>query len=1304
MDVDYNFDEENWDEEAWDDFDDDDYDPSMDPDDFNVCSSQGSSSQNSSSASSRPAQSRNAAGTSSGDGTTRRGPESSRKTEIKNIALSSESIAKIKDTLRAIHGENFDLKNAVEPPKTSKRELSRSYWMDQGQLVVRNCYNYAQKSAVSRESVNRFALENLELYGFYSNHCCEALTLGGNEFEKALELLISFYFGATFKRLNEPVTYMTEREDEMVALTSIYDDKICEERVKNKHWVFHLEIPSLGQWHFKNNYNRSSSSSHERKRYVCRTFAAKGTCRYGSNCKFIHDSSDTVSKNAQQEADLKLKSSFNLEIRFPENCNYPADMPLIMFSAQHKQFESHVCLRITRYLYNHADTLSQQGSPYCYNLIDMLTNSTDKLIKWLDNESISRLNVGSESSLLGSKYTSAVPQQGCSNLPDAPWEKRLCLDQDSLEKFNQSRDEDLVRMMHDKRRNDKYIRMQKYRKTLPAWNVGDRILDTLKHYPVVVIVGETGCGKSTQVPQFILDDWIYSLPDIWSKDQQHKRINIVCTQPRRLSAIGVADRVAEERIEKAGESVGYQIRLESRSSAMTRLLFCTTGILLKKLESDPELEDVTHIIVDEVHERDEDSDFLLLILKELMVKRRELKIILMSATLNAELFSKYFYNAPLIEIPGKMYPVEELYLEDILDKCSYTLDEYSKYTRKINKSMSKQLDSIDYDIQSADILNTYTASRPSAPDETLSAKQLFFRYKEHTHKAKKTLLLLDPAKIDPELVIDVIQWIVEGKHQYPREGSILVFLPGIADIIAIHDELNNHKSLSPRTGRFIIVPLHSTISNEEQYTVFKRTDPGVRKIVLSTNIAETSITIDDCVFVVDCGKMKENIFDTKKNMSSLEVQWISKANARQRRGRAGRVMPGLCIRLYTSHRHEYLFRAQPVPEIQRAALDSIILRLKTLQQFQNRTPQDVLANVMEPPEVNNVDTAIQRLKDIGALDSDEELTALGRHLAALPVDVKIGKLIVFGAIFCCLDSVLTIAAALSNKSPFVSPFHARDKAEARKKQFATSNSDQLTILKAYQEWHKEASKHYKAGKRYADENFLSVRTLEMMGDLKHQFLELLMDRGFVPNTNIRRRKHEDKVTRIIPRHMNDNSGDQKLLSAIICAALFPNLVKVLTPGKVYVQTAAGAIPKPFKAEDLKFKTKGDGYVNLHPSSINYNEADFKSPYLVYQEKMKTSKIFIHDSTMVSIISIVLFAGEIKLIEDSTGRCVISMENDWLMFPTNTLKEAQMLQCMRKELNHILDEKIRNPQLDLTYDPVGQKVISTIVHVIKNTIS
>ena len=595
---------------------------------------------------------------------------------------------------------------------------------------------------------------------------------------------------------------------------------------------------------------------------------------------------------------------------------------------------------------------------------------------------------------------------------------------------------------------------------------------------------------------------------------------------------------------------------------------------------------------------------------------------------------------------------------------------------------------------------TIDISEPLYP-YAVTSDLFLFHFSDYSKTTCKTLYMMDPMRINPELIERILAYIVEGNHKWPREGTILVFLPGLAEIQMVYDWLMDTKLFSPRSKQFILIPLHSTLTNEEQALVFRKAPQGQRKIVLSTNIAETSVTIDDCVFVIDCGQMKEKRFDSNRNMESLEVAWVSKANALQRKGRAGRVMPGVCIHLFTRPRFSYHILSQPVPEIHRIPLEPLLLRIKTIKNLQTRELQDVLQDIIEPPSIENVQAAIKRLQDVGAFDLDENLTPLGHHLSALPVDVRIGKLMLFGAIFQCLDSVLTIAAGLSFKSPFVSPFSKRKEADNRKRQFSLYFSDHLTVLNAYRKWKDVAKKSRYAAQCFTEENFLSNKTLQTLGEIKYQFLELLVSIGFVPIdlTKIRGKFVKDDIFELTGSEMNTNGENFRLLAALLCAALYPNVVKVLTPEKSFVLSVGGAVPKLPAASDLRFKTQQDGYVNIHPSSVNSIYGHFPSPFLVFQEKVQTSKIFIRDCTMVPLLPLVLFSGSDVTIELHGGDFIISLENGWIMLQASSHAVAEMMSFLRLELNKILEEKIKDPLLNLLNHENGRKIISTIVHLI-----
>lgn len=1247
------------------------------------------------------------------------------KTELQVIRMAEESQKMVMETLRYIHGEDFQLGDITKYKDLGNKQKNK-YWQERGNLVIQGVCDYsalAKTGSSTEDRFRMFAIMKLETYGFHKPHCIEALDHCKGDVDTSLELLYSKYFPPPPSReKTEPDVIEHDeneccelREDEKLALESIYD-QLFEEKIRNQIWQLRFKIDHLlifspsemkkRETARKEEARHSSAPKVKKVKEMCRNFMKTGgKCKYGDKCRFSHVSEVDKTKDGgpriEKTGDPNLDPNwFYLEIRFPKGNRYPYEPPIVCLKTTCPDIPHDICLRLTKRLLDEASDLAKDGMPSIYTLSEFL-QMDEEISEFLKKNHDKFLNAGR--SIFWEPRSAdgiAVDETG-KKLP-SHYQKGKTGHSDRTgvsleEKLRQDRN--LVELFMKKQSNPGYKNMLKVRRELPAWTMMSNVLDVIARSQVTVISGETGCGKSTQVPQFILDDWLLQSSTLDS-NRDMKHIEIVCTQPRRLSAIGVAERVADERNERVGNTIGYQIRLENKISSSTRLTFCTTGILLRRLASDPLLAAVSHIIVDEVHERSEESDFLLLILKELMMKRPELKVILMSATLNSRLFSDYFGGIPVIEIPGRTFPVEQLFLEDILERSDFVLEPDSHYCRRLKKGEEQALmDELEYcDVQAAKQLPAVTIR-----DENLMMADVYARYGNYSKKTCKSLFLMDPLKINPELIESILTFITEGDHKWPREGSILIFLPGLAEIQTIFDALSDSSRFSPRAGHFILVPLHSTLTNEEQALVFKKAPQGKRKIVLSTNIAETSITIDDCVFVIDCGQMKEKRFDSNRNMESLELVWVSRANAQQRKGRAGRVMPGVAIHLFTHHRYKYHILSQPVPEIHRVPLEQLLLRIKTLPNFSARQIIEVIGAILEPPTDDNINSAIIRLQDVGAFDLDQNLTALGHHLAELPVDVRIGKLMLFGAIFQCVDSVLTVAACLSYKNPFVAPFNKKAEADAKKKQFAICNSDHLTVLRAYRRWQEASRRSKYAGKCFADENFLSWKTLETLVEIKQQFLELLVSIGFVPlDLSGRSRKRyaiEDKILELTGVELNTNGENNRLLGAILCAALYPNVVKVLTPEKSFTMSASGAVPRQPLPSELRFKTRDDGYVFIHPSSVNSICGHFSSPFLVFQEKVKTSRIYIRDCTMVPLLPLILFSGSDFKIELHGGDFLIMLEGGWVMLQAQSHDVAEMLMWIRKELAKLLEEKIRDPLLNLLHHENGKKIISTIVYLL-----
>ncbi|XP_042981852.1 DExH-box ATP-dependent RNA helicase DExH5, mitochondrial isoform X3 [Carya illinoinensis] len=398
-------------------------------------------------------------------------------------------------------------------------------------------------------------------------------------------------------------------------------------------------------------------------------------------------------------------------------------------------------------------------------------------------------------------------------------------------------------------------KMLEFRQSLPAYKEKDALLTAISQNQVIIVSGETGCGKTTQIPQFILESEIESI--------RGAACSIICTQPRRISAMSVSERVATEMGQKLGESVGYKVRLEGMKGRDTHLLFCTTGILLRRLLVDRNLKGVTHVIVDEIHERGMNEDFLLIVLKELLPRRPELRLILMSATLDADLFSSYFVGAQIMHIPGFTYPVRTHFLENILEITGYRLTPYNQiddYGQEKMWKMGKQAP------------RKRKSQIASVVEDALKAAD----FKEYSHQTRESLSCWSPDCIG----FNLIEYILCNICENEKPGAILVFMTGWDDISSLRDKMQAHPLLGD-PSRVLLLACHGSMASSEQRLIFDEPDNGVRKIVLATNIAETSITINDVVFVIDCGKAKETSYDALNNTPCLLPSWISKVSAQQ---------------------------------------------------------------------------------------------------------------------------------------------------------------------------------------------------------------------------------------------------------------------------------------------------------------------------------------------------------------------------------------------------------------------------------------
>ncbi|XP_073030341.1 DExH-box ATP-dependent RNA helicase DExH3 isoform X1 [Primulina eburnea] len=759
-------------------------------------------------------------------------------------------------------------------------------------------------------------------------------------------------------------------------------------------------------------------------------------------------------------------------------------------------------------------------------------------------------------------------------------------------------------------------RMLDFRRSLPTFREKERLLQAIARNQVIVISGETGCGKTTQLPQYILESEVESGRGAFC--------NIICTQPRRISAMAVAERVSAERGEPLGETVGFKVRLEGKKSKNTHLLFCTSGILLRRLLSDRNLADVTHVFVDEIHERGMNEDFLLIVLKDLLPRRRDLRLILMSATLNADLFSDYFGGAPMIHIPGFTYPVTAHFLEDILEMTGYKLNSFN------------QID--DYGQEKMWKTQRQLAPRKRKNQITTLVEEALNKsnFENYSSAVVESLSCWAPDCIGFNFIEAVLCHICRKE----RPGAVLVFMTGWEDISCLRDQIKAHPLLGD-PNRVLLLICHGSMAISEQRLIFEKSPPNVRKIVLATNMAEASITINDIVYVVDCGKAKETTYDALNNTPCLLPSWISQASARQRRGRAGRVQPGVCYHLYPRCVYE-AFAEYQLPELLRTPLNSLCLQIKSLQV---ESTIDFLSAALQPPEPLAVKNAVEFLKMIGALDESENLSPLGKFLSVLPVDPKLGKMLVMGSIFSCFDPVLTIVAGLSVRDPFLLPQDKKDLAGSAKSRFSAKDySDHMALVRAYEGW-KEAEREGSAYE-YCWRNFLSVQTLQAIHSLRKQFTYILKDAQLLD---------EDGSIN------NRLSHNQSLVRAVICSGLYPGIASV-----VHRETS------------MSFKTMDDGQVFLYANSVNARYQTIPYPWLVFGEKVKVNTVFIRDSTGISDSILILFGGGIDCGGMAGNLKMLSGYIDFFMDPS--LSECYVK--LKEELEKLLQKKLQDPCLDI----------------------
>ncbi|KAJ5587061.1 uncharacterized protein N7459_002826 [Penicillium hispanicum] len=778
------------------------------------------------------------------------------------------------------------------------------------------------------------------------------------------------------------------------------------------------------------------------------------------------------------------------------------------------------------------------------------------------------------------------------------------------------------------------IEMSRKRQSLPAWNTQEAIIEAVNSHQVTIISGETGSGKSTQSVQFVLDDMI--------QRGLGGAANIICTQPRRISALGLADRVSDERCATVGDEVGYVIRGESKANqGTTKITFVTTGVLLRRIQSGGDadgnvassLADVSHVVVDEVHERSLDTDFLLALLRDVLRHRKDLKIILMSATLDADIFVNYFGGRKavgLVTIPGRTFPVEDYYLDDVVRDTGFAPE--------LSEGFEDESDSP--------------------------------RGEEALGKALRSVGM----GINYELIASTVRYI--DAQLGDRPGGILIFLPGTLEIERCLTAVKRIPNTHP-------LPLHASLLPAEQRRVFQSPPRGKRKVIAATNVAETSITIEDVVAVIDTGRVKETSYDPKDNMVRLQEVWASQAACKQRRGRAGRVRAGTCYKLYT-RKAESNMAQRPDPEIRRVPLEQLCLSVKSMKGMDDVAT--FLANTITPPESIAVEGALSFLHRVGALDHDR-LTALGRYLAMIPADLRCAKLMIYGSIFGCMEPCLTIAAILTVKSPFVSPREKREEADAAKATFSRAgDGDLLTDLSAYQAWSERSrAQGFWQTQSWCGVNFLSHQTLRDISSNRAQFVTSLKDAGILPVD------YADGTNA-----WNRNASNRNLLRALIAGAFQPQVAQISFPDKKFASSVSGTVEVDPDARTIKYFNQENGRVFVHPSSILFSAQGYPSSvaYMSYFTKMATSKVFIRDLTPFNAYSLLLFCGSITL--DTMGRGLVV--DGWLRL-RGWARIGVLVSRLRTMLDEALAARIDNPAIE-SRGEAGDKVIESVKRLIE----